>query len=137
MGKAWKMEFNMMKTRIKMEQSPFYIERDEEAKAKERKNVRTDVSPQIYNAGEKYIKQRGNDFNNSQFVKELVLDFLNTHAFEQSYFRNLNAILLLPKNLNPDELNDKAQLIGFVDVEDDFKKMSLFHGGANYRFNYR
>ena len=133
----------MMKMKIKMEQSPFYVERDEKTQKNERKSVRTDVSPEVFQDIEKYIMQRGDDFDRSKFVKELVMDFLNNHAFEQKVFRNLNAILLLPKSTNPDEINEKARVIGFIDSHEwlNITLANIFYGGGidyplRYNFMY-
>ena len=116
-----------MKMKIKMEQSPFYVERDETTKAKTRKSLYTNISPEINKEIQKYIKQRDDDFNTSKFVKMLVMDFLNNHAFEQDYFRNLNLILLIPKNASPDE----CRVIGVIQHEDIVT--NIFHGGGlNY-----
>ena len=129
----------MIEKRFNMSTSPLYVERDEKAKGSERKNVRTDVSPEVYHDIMKYVKQRGEDFDRSMFVKELVMDFLNNHALEQKFFRNLNAILLLPKNLKPDEVNEKARLIGFIDGHDwlEITLANIFYGGnVNYPIKY-
>lgn len=126
-----------MNMKIRMEQSPFYVERNEEAKAKERKPLHTDVSPEVYNDVEEYIKQRGDDFNSSKFVKELAMDFLNTHAFEQKHFNNIGVILLMQKGVSPDELNEKAKVIGVL--SDGFMIYGDFYGGGLFyplRYNF-
>ena len=122
----------MTKTTLKMERSPFYVERDEKTNVKTRKNVRTDVSPEVYQDIETYIKQRGDDFNMSRFVKELVMDFLNSNTIEQKFFRNLNAILLLPKTQDPDELQEKCKIVGFIDGNDwlEITLLNIFYGGG-------
>lgn len=120
----------MTKMTLTMERSPFYVERDEKTSAKTRKHLPTDVSPEVYQDVEKYIKQRGDDFNTSKFLKELVMDFLNNHVFEQKFFRNLYAILLLPKTSNPDEIQEKAQVIGFIEGDEYITLMNVFYGGG-------
>lgn len=131
-----------MKNKVQMEQSPYYVERDEKTQTGKRKSVRTDVSPEVYQDIEKYIMQRdihyfrqtNEHFDRSKFVKELVMDFLNNHAIEQKFFKSLNAILLLPKTSNPDELNEKAQVIGFVKGDDitEITLLNIFHGVVDY-----
>lgn len=127
-----------MEMKLNMEKSPFYVERDEKTQKGKRKSVRTDVSPEVYQDIEKYIKQRGNDFDRSKFVKELVMNFLNNHAIEQKFFKDLNVILLLPKTSNPDELNEKAQVIGFIDGNEwlEITLLNIFHGVVDYPLRY-
>lgn len=124
----------MINEKIEIERSPFYVERDEKTQKGKRKSVRTDVSPEVYQDIEKYITQRGDDFDRSKFVKELVMDFLNNHALEQKFFRHLNAILLLPKTSNPEEINGKAKVISFIEGNDwlELTLLNIFHGVIDY-----
>ena len=121
----------MTKKTFAIEQSPFYKERQE----KPTKDIKGRVPIEAYNELESYFNVHYGD--KSKGIKEILMNFLNNLCQEQSYFKNLNAILLMPKTLDPGELNDKCELIGFVDAEDTFKDLALFHGGARYNFKYR
>ena len=129
-----------------MERSPYYIERDVETNKDNRQSLQAQVSPEVYNdfmtyvKNTKYVKANG-DLNKSQALTDVVLNFLNNNVFEQKFFRNLNAILLFPKTCNPDEINEKAQVIGFVEGDDYITLANIFYGGGldyplTYNFMY-
>lgn len=127
----------MINKSLKMEQTPFHqIDKFKETKGK-RKSVRTDIAPEDYKLIEDFINQREKDFNTSTFVRELLLDFFNNHAFEQKYFNNLIAVLLMPQSVDPDELNDKCQVIGLLHDQDYFFETGTFHGEVNHTHNFK
>ena len=127
-----------------MEQKPFYIERDLETNADSRNSLQTQVSPEVYHDFMKYVSntgyvKRNGDPNKAQALSDIVINFLNNNALEQKFFRNLNAILLLPRTSNPDELNETAQVIGFIDGNDwlEITLLNVFHGGKGLAYPLR
>lgn len=129
----------MTKMSLTMERSPYYIERDVETTTHNRKSLQAQVSPEVYHDFMQYVKN--SDLNKSQALSDVILNFLNNKVFESKLFRNLNVILLLPKTCNPDELNEKAQVIGFIDGHEllDITISNIFYGGGIYyplRYNF-
>lgn len=125
----------MTKMTLTMARSPYYIERDEKTNKENRQALHTDVSPEVFNDFMQYVENTGyvkanGDLNKSQALSEIVINFLNNNVFEQKFFRNLYAILLLPKTLNPDEINEKAQVIGFIEGNEYITLMNVFYGGG-------
>lgn len=111
-----------------MEQSPFHKEVKEKPLGKE---LKARLPIQAREELETYFEKHYGDV--SKGVRDVLMNFLNNLCQERKYFRNLHAIMLLPDTLDPDELNEKAKVIGFVDVEDNFSCPALFLGGASYR----
>lgn len=131
----------MTKMTLTKKVSPYYIERDVETNENIRKSLQTHVSPEVYNDFMKYV--RNSDLNKSQALTDVVLNFLNNNVFEQKVFRKLSIILLMPKTCNPDELNEKTHIVGFIDGDDwlDITLSNIFHGGGidyplRYNFMY-
>lgn len=122
----------MTKMTLAMERSPFYKEREE----KPTKDMKGRVPLEAFNELEAFFNVHYGD--RSKGVRAILMDFLNNLCQEQKYFRNLQAIMLLPRSVKASELNQKGALIGFVDVEDNFKDLALFYSGsASYKNNFR
>lgn len=127
-------------------QSPFQ-QIDEFRKTKgDRVSVRTDIAPEDYELIEKYIKMRdpdfdpkkkNNSFDNSKFVRELLMNFFNSITLEKKSFENLHIILLLPKTQDHDDLELKGEIVGVLEGEDVFLKnpFKYAHGDRN-KFNF-
>lgn len=120
---------------------------DEFKKTKgDRVSVRTDIAPEDYKLIEKYIKMRdpdfdpkkkNNKFDNSKFVRELLMNFFNSITLEKKSFENLHIVLLLPKTQDADELELKGEIVGALEGEDVFLKnpFKYAHGKRN-KFNF-
>ena len=126
--------------------SPFH-KIDGFKKSSERVSVRTDIAPEDYELVEKYIKQRdptfdpkkkNNNFDNSKFVRELLMDFLNNTAFDKSSFEDLYIILLLSKSQVSGEAIIDGEVIGAIEGKDIFYRENHFnyYKGNRNKFNF-
>ena len=111
----------------KMERSPFYKQRKEKPLEKD---IKGRVSFEVYQELETLFNVHYGD--RSSGVREVLMDFLNNICQERKYFRNLQAIILTPRSFNPDELNEKAHVIGFIEGEHDAINPSFFIARAQY-----
>ena len=131
---------------FEIKHSPFQ-QIDEFRKTKgDRVSVRTDIAPEDYELIEKYIKLRdpdfdpkkkNNSFDNSKFVRELLMNFFNSITLEKKSFENLHIVLLFPKTQDADELELKGEIVGALEGEDVFLKnpFKYAHSKRN-KFNF-
>ena len=120
---------------FEIQSSPFQkLDEFKKAKSNDRVSVRTDIAPEDYELIEKYIKQRdptfdpkkkNNNFDNSKFVRELLMDFLNNTAFDKSSFEDLYIILLLSKTEESDVFD--GEVIGALEGSQVFYGENLFN----------
>ena len=105
---------------FEIKQSPFKkIDEFQEAKRDDRVLMSAGISPEDHEIIVKYIRQRGNDFGNAKFLKELMLNFINNVAFDRCCFNDIFVILLLPKTQDPDELEDKGKIVGAIQFQEE------------------
>lgn len=118
---------------------------DEFKKSSERKPVRTDIAPEDYELIEKYIRQRDpqydpqkkkNKFDNSKFVRELLMNFFNNVALDKSSFEDLYIILLMANPEDPE--TREGEIIGAIQGDDVFYSENTFnyHKGNKNKFNF-
>lgn len=105
---------------FELNKSPFQkIDEFKKTSPDNRTSVRTDISLEDYELVEKYIKMRdpdfdpkkkNNKFDNSKFVKELLMNFFNNVALDKQSFKDLYLILLVS---NPEDIDKgHGEIIG-------------------------
>lgn len=146
------MEFKNMKfIDYEMKQSPFHkIDGFKKTKGNDRVSVRTDIAPEDYEIIEKYIMQRdpdfdpkkkNNKFDNSKFVRELLMDFFNNITLEKKSFEDMYFVMLLPKDFDdPEDLELDGEIVGVIEDPKSFYTENWFNhfkGNRNkYNFIY-
>ena len=120
----------MVYDEFKLKETPFKkIDELKEAKEGERVSVRTDIAPEDFKLIEQYFRQRdpsyniekkkGNVIDRSKFVKELMLNFLNNNAIDKQCFKDIFVLMLLPDSHDPDEIEDKSEIVGAIQFQED------------------
>lgn len=137
----------MIKRQIKLERSPFMKTRDMTA-PKGSELLETQVSQDMFNDFMLYAQQyneehnvpktRKGNVNRATPLKQIINEFLNSHAFERKCFDDLYVIMAC----NPIDFNKDAgihpdvdgAIIGFVDTPEKFTKFHPFRA-VHDRFN--
>ena len=131
---------------FEINKSPFQkIDEFKKTSPDNRTSVRTDISLEDYELVEKYIKMRdpdfdpkkkNNKFDNSKFVRELLMDFFNNVALDKQSFKDLYLILLVS---NPEDIDKgHGEIIGAIQSNDVFYGENIFnyYRGDNNKFNF-
>ena len=116
---------------FKVEQSLLHKLDDFKETKGDRVSVRTDIAPEDYELIDKYIKQRGNDFNKSQFVRELMKDFINNTAFEKQSFKDLYFFMLVSKDDEPE-----IEIVGLLENNDFYVNIYRAIEPDKNKYNY-
>lgn len=103
-----------------IKQSPFkQIDEFKKASRDERVLMSVGISPEDHEIIGKYIRQRDPDFDNAKFLKELMLNFINNTAMDKRCFDDIYILLLLPKTQDPEEIEDKSEIVGAIQFQEE------------------
>lgn len=133
---------------FELKNSPFQKIDGFKKTSQDRVSVRTDIAPEDYEIIEEYImkrdpdfdpKKKNNKFDNSKFVRELLMDFFNNITLEKKSFEDMYFVMLLPKDFDDSsDVELDGEIVGVIQDPESFYTENWFahFKGKRNKYNF-